>query len=99
MLATGLDYIHLAFLVAFSLLLSYGIVFESGFDRTQPEGLFQRPITETTLAYVVSLIVALLSLYLFNQIEPGDPLRSVIEQTLVLGLPMTIGGAAGRLVI
>jgi putative integral membrane protein (TIGR02587 family) len=99
MLAAGLDYFHLALLVGFSLLLSYGIVFESGFDGGQPEGLFQRPITETTLAYVVSLLVAVVSLYLFNQIETGQPLQSVIEQTLVLGLPITIGGAAGRLVI
>ena len=99
MLAAGLDYVHLVVLVAFSLLLSYGIVFESGFDGGQPEGLFQRPITETTLAYVISLLVAAVSLYLFNQVETGDPLQSVIEQTLVLGLPMTIGGAAGRLVI
>jgi putative integral membrane protein (TIGR02587 family) len=99
MLAAGLDYFHLALLVGFSLLLSYGIVFESGFDGGQPEGLFQRPITETTLAYVVSLLVAVVSLYLFNQIETGQPLQSVIEQTLVLGLPITIGGAAGRLVL
>jgi putative integral membrane protein (TIGR02587 family) len=99
MLAAGLDYFHLALLVGFSLLLSYGIVFESGFDGGQPEGLFQRPITETTLAYVVSLLVAAVSLYLFGQIETGQPLQSVIEQTLVLGLPMTIGGAAGRLVL
>ena len=99
MLAAGLDHLHLALLVGFSLLLSYGIVFESGFDGGQPEGPFQRPITETTLAYVVSLLVAVVSLFLFNQVESGDPVRSVIEQTLVLGLPMTIGGAAGRLVI
>jgi putative integral membrane protein (TIGR02587 family) len=99
MLAAGLDYVHLALLVGFSLLLSYGIVFESGFDGGQPEGLFQRPITETTLAYVVSLLVAVVSLSLFSQIETGQPLQSVIEKTLVLGLPMTIGGAAGRLVI
>jgi putative integral membrane protein (TIGR02587 family) len=99
MLAAGLGYIHLAVLVAFSLLLSYAIVFVSGFDGEQPEGLFQHPVTETTLAYIVSIAVSALILFLFDQIGPDDPTRSMIEQTLVLALPTTIGGAAGRLVI
>lgn len=71
------------------------IVFASGNDQITPEGLFQRPVTETTLAYVISLIVAGVTLYFFQQIEAGDPLRSVVEQTLVVGRPTTIGGAAG----
>lgn len=99
MLAAGLDFAHLLALIGLSLLLSYAIVFASGFDGAIPEGLFQKPVTETALAYVVSLLVAGMSLYFFHQIEGGDPLRSIVEQTLVLGLPTTIGGAAGRLVV
>ena len=99
MLAAGLGYYHLMALVAFTLLLSYGIVFASGFDQRQPEGLFQRPATETALAYVVSLLVAFVTLFLFDQIQLNDPLRSTFEQVLVLGVPTTVGGAAGRLVV
>lgn len=99
MLASAIDYSHLIALVVFSLLLSYSIVFASGFDEPAPEGLFQRPFTETMLAYVVSLLVSIVMLSLFNQITLDDPLLSIIEQTLVLGVPMTVGGAAGRLVI
>jgi putative integral membrane protein (TIGR02587 family) len=99
MLASELYYFHLIALIAFSLVMSYGIVFASGFDEASPGGLFQRPFTETMLAYVVSLAISLVVLYLFDQIELGDPLLSIFEQTLVLGVPTTIGGAAGRLVI
>jgi uncharacterized membrane protein len=31
--------------------------------------------------------------------EIGDPIRDVVAQTVVLGLPAAIGGAAGRLVV
>lgn len=98
-LAAGLSYGHLAAVVAFSLVVSYAIVFASEFDQPQPSGLFQRPITETTLAYVLSLLVSLATLWLFDQVEAGDPIRAIFEQTIVLAVPTTVGGAAGRLVV
>ncbi|HEV2108865.1 MAG TPA: TIGR02587 family membrane protein [Thermomicrobiales bacterium] len=99
MLAAGLEYPHVLALIGFSLMVSYAIVFASGFDQQRSEGLFQRPITETTLAYLIALLVALVTLYFFDRIEIGDPLPFVVEQTLVLGFPTAVGGAAGRLVI
>ncbi|HEV2127047.1 MAG TPA: TIGR02587 family membrane protein [Thermomicrobiales bacterium] len=99
MLAAALDYPHLLALVAFSLGVSYIIVFASGFDRPHPEGVFQQPITETALAYVVSVVVALVVLYLFDRITFGQPLQSIAQQALVLAVPTTVGGAAGRLVV
>jgi putative integral membrane protein (TIGR02587 family) len=103
MLAAELDALHQLALIGFSLLLGYVIVFESEFDTTQAEVAhwvpFQRPSTETVLAYLLSLLVALTLLVLFDRIHRGDPLGSVLAQTLVLGLPTTVGGAAGRLVI
>ena len=103
MLAAEMSYAHELALIALSLLLTYAIVFESGFDPQAGgagnEGPFHRPITETALAYLVALLVAFLILFLFDQIKLGDPLTSVVSQTLVLGLPAAIGGAAGRLVI
>lgn len=99
MIAAALDYWHLLAVVAFSLLISYAIVFASGFDEPGQEGLFQHPFTETMLAYVVSLLVSFAALYLFGQIGFDDPLQSIAEQVIVLGVPTTVGGAAGRLVV
>lgn len=99
MISAALDYWHLIALVAFSLLLSYGIVFASGFDRNRAEGPFQHPFTETMLAYVVSLVISFIALYLFNQVMMDDPLLTIVERVIVLSVPTTIGGAAGRLVI
>ncbi|MDP9371386.1 MAG: TIGR02587 family membrane protein [Chloroflexota bacterium] len=103
LLARSLDYPHALALIGLSLVLTYGIVFASGFDPDrsagQGEGPFQRPVTETVVAYLVSLLVALAALILFNQIAAGDPLADIVAQTLVLGLATGVGGAAGRLVI
>lgn len=99
MIAAALDYWHLIAVIAFSLLVSYGIVFASGFDLQRAEGPFQHPFTQTMLAYVVSLAISFLSLYLFNQVMLDDPLLTIAEQVIVLGLPTTVGGAAGRLVV
>lgn len=98
-LASALEYRHLMALIGFSLLISYVIVFAGGFQGESPPGLFQRPATETILAYIVSLLVAFGSLYLFGLVDFGDPPLSIIQQTIVLGVPTTVGGAAGRLVI
>ena len=99
MLAAELGVGHLLAVVGFSLLVGYAIVFASGFDQRPGRGLFQRPSTETALAYLVSLLIAGVTLFFFDQIAPGDPPRFVLAQILVLGLPTTAGGAAGRLVL
>ena len=99
MLAAGMNYAHVVALAGFSVLLSYGIVFASEFDRSRPSGPFQHPMSETILAYVVSLAIAALALYLFHQVDSSDPLYSIVKQVVVLGLPATVGGAAGRLVV
>jgi putative integral membrane protein (TIGR02587 family) len=99
MLASDLDYIHLTAIVLLSLLLSYGIVFASGFDVGNGPGPFQRPVTETLLSYLVSLIVSGTVLYLLDAIDSGTPPQLALAMIVVLTLPATIGGAAGRLVI
>ena len=101
MLAAELDYAHQLALIALSLVLTYVIVFASGFGTGQHEqrGPFQSPLTETVLAYLLSLLVALAALFLFDRIEWGDPLGEIVAMVLVLGLPAAVGGAAGRLVV
>ncbi|MEX2237984.1 MAG: TIGR02587 family membrane protein [Dehalococcoidia bacterium] len=103
LLASALGPLHMMWLVVFSLVASFVIVFQSEFSnaqgrRSQP-GAFQQPITETVLAYVVSLLIATFLLLAFNQIEASNHWRVTLDHVLVLGLPAAIGGAAGRLAV
>jgi putative integral membrane protein (TIGR02587 family) len=90
-------------MILVSLLISYGVVFVAGFSkqsqRLKQKGLFQHPSSETLVSYLISLIVAAFMLWLFQQVGFSDPWQTWLKQTLVLGLPTTIGGAAGRLAI
>jgi putative integral membrane protein (TIGR02587 family) len=86
-----------------SLLISYGIVFEAGFSnqkkRRQQKGFFQSPASETLASYLVSLFAAAFMLWLFQQLTFTDPWDLWLKHILILGLPTTIGGAAGRLAV
>ena len=103
MLASAMTPPWLLATMAASILISYGIVFVAGLTnqtkRYQQEGLFHRPITETLTAYLVSLMAALLMLWFFHQVSFEDPWTVWLSHAIVLGLPATIGGAAGRIVV
>jgi putative integral membrane protein (TIGR02587 family) len=90
-------------IVAASLLISYAIVFQADFadqaGRRRHEGLFQRPFPETAAAYVISLAVAAAMLLFFQRIGPDQSWETWVTWTIVLGLPATIGVAAGRLAV
>jgi putative integral membrane protein (TIGR02587 family) len=103
MLASAMTPPWLLATMAASILISYMIVFVAGLtnqaQRYQQEGLFHRPITETLTAYLVSLMAASLMLWFFHQLSIEDPWTVWLSHTIVLGLPATIGGSAGRIVI
>jgi putative integral membrane protein (TIGR02587 family) len=86
-----------------SLLISYGIVFEAGFlnqqKRIQQKGIFQRPTSETIMSYLVSLAASAFMLWFFHRLTLDDPWELWLRYTLILGLPATVGGAAGRLAV
>ncbi|MBD2449604.1 TIGR02587 family membrane protein [Nostoc sp. FACHB-152] len=90
-------------MIAASLIISYGIVFQAGFSdqqkRRQQKGIFQRPSSETIMSYLVSLVASAFMLWFFQKLTFDDPWRMWLEHTILLGLPATIGGAAGRLAI
>ena len=92
---------NLIVFVVFSLIVSYIITFEADFAdqqaREQQQGIFQGPATETIFSYLLSLLVAVVLLLLFKQISLDDPWHVWLGRTIVLGLPATIGGSAGRL--
>jgi putative integral membrane protein (TIGR02587 family) len=103
LLATAVTGPWLLALIAASLLISYGIVFAADFSnqkqRHQQQGLFQDPFSETVIAYLVSLLAAIFMLLLFGKLDFSDPWSTWLRYTLILGLPATIGGAAGRLAV
>ncbi|HUP70104.1 MAG TPA: TIGR02587 family membrane protein [Acidimicrobiales bacterium] len=92
----------LAILVA-SLLISYCIVFEAGFSsqakRHRQQGWFQRPLTETVMCYLVSLISAGFMLWIFQNLSLDAPWSLTVSHVVILGLPAAVGGAAGRLAV
>lgn len=86
-----------------SLLISYLIVFAAGFgnqkQRRQQKGLFQTPEGETIFSYLISLFASVLMLLFFQKIGFSDPWFLWIRYSVILGLPASIGGAAGRLAV
>lgn len=103
MLVSAISAPWLLAIIGLSLLVSYGIVFEAGFanqkKRMQQQGIFQRPSSETVVAYLVSLLAAAIMLWFFQQLRFDDPWTLWLRYTLVLGLPASMGGAAGRLAL
>ena len=102
MLAARMEYWHVLALIGLTLVTGYIIVFASGFDpaaKRDREHLFQHPATETVLSYLVALVVAFGALLLTKQVSADVPASFALTQTLVLGLPAMIGGAAGRIAV
>jgi putative integral membrane protein (TIGR02587 family) len=93
----------LILIVMVSLLLSYCIVFQANFtqqgQRRLHQGWFQKPLSETLFAYLVSLAAAALMLVFFKQIDLNTPWDLAFREILILGFPATLGGAAGRLAL
>lgn len=89
--------------VALSLGVTYLIVFSAGFGdveaRRQQQGVLQHPWTETLASYLVALVVAGVLLTVFQQFDGREPWADMLAQTVVLGLPAAVGGAAGRLAV
>ncbi|EDX87688.1 putative integral membrane protein TIGR02587 [Synechococcus sp. PCC 7335] len=99
-IAAGMPPWWLLLVMSFSLAISYIIVFASGFtDRTErtQRGLLLSPITETLLAYIVVLVASTLMLVFFQQLTGNDPWQEWLGDVIVLGLPASVGGAAGRI--
>jgi putative integral membrane protein (TIGR02587 family) len=103
MLAASTSGPWLLALVVASLLISYAIVFAASFSnqtkRQQQEGMFQDPFSETVVSYLVSLMAAASMLWFFDKLAFTDPWQTWLSYTIILGLPATVGGAAGRLAV
>ena len=103
MLVSGIQGPRLLGIILASLVISYMIVFQANFtsqsQRQMQQGLFQSPLSETIMSYLVSLMAAAIMLGFFQQISLATPWEVAFRHVVVLGLPATIGGAAGRLAL
>jgi putative integral membrane protein (TIGR02587 family) len=103
MLASELSELQLVALILLSLLVTYVIVFEAGFRnqeaRLAAQGVLQRPITETVVAYLVALLVCGAVLWLFGGFAGDASPGAILGKIVVLGFPGALGAAAGRLAV
>ncbi|MEL6353685.1 MAG: TIGR02587 family membrane protein [Cyanobacteria bacterium J06627_28] len=102
MIASDLPPLWLLLVMAASLIISYIIVFASGFtDRgaRAKRGLLLSPLAETLVAYIVVLAASALMLVFFQQLTGNDPWQEWLSDIIVLGLPASVGGAAGRILV
>lgn len=103
LIASHIGYPHLMVIVAASLVISYMIVFASNFVSTEARrehlGGFNAPLVETTISYAISLIMAGGMLWLYQLMDVKDSADVWASYIIVLGLPASIGGAAGRLAL
>ena len=102
-LAASASPFRLLIIIATSLIVSYGIVFASNITnyqhRRQQKGLFQTPQSETVISYLISLLAGMLMLWFFQKITFSDSWFIWLRYSVILALPASIGGAAGRLAV
>ena len=103
MIASAVTPPGLLLMAVASLLISYAIVFEADFadqeGRSRHEGPFQGPFAETAGSYLISLVVSAAALLFLQRMGPDQDWTTWLSYTVILGLPATIGGAAGRLAV
>jgi putative integral membrane protein (TIGR02587 family) len=103
LIASGLGYPHLLGMMCASLVISYMIVFASNFVATEARkehgGGFDAPVAETITSYMISLLMAACMLWLFQMLDLRDTPGQWASYIIVLGLPASVGGAAGRLAV
>lgn len=94
---------HAIVLILLSLTITYGMVFYANFKGThgarEAEKILETPSGETIAAYALSLIVAVFILFMVGRVSFNDSITTITYQTVVLGLPTSIGAAAGRLLV
>ncbi|MEO0769812.1 MAG: DUF2391 family protein, partial [Cyanobacteria bacterium J06649_4] len=101
-IASDLPPLWLLLVMSASILISYIIVYASGFTNRRERarrGLLLTPLTETLLAYVVVLLASALMLVFFQQLTFNSPWPEWLGNIIVLGLPASVGGAAGRILV
>ena len=100
LIAARLGPVQLLALLGFTVALCYVILYASGFEN-QPvyvRGAFQSAWAETVMTVAVSLLAGLALMWLLGEREILSDRAPLVAGAVVLGLPATVGGAAGRLI-
>jgi putative integral membrane protein (TIGR02587 family) len=100
LLAAKMSELNALLLIALSLTVMHGFVYSVGFrgGSPSPGGFWTVFGGHTVVGYVVALAISGYLLWTFGRFE-GLALQPVLAQTLVLGLPASIGAAAARLIL
>jgi len=99
LIASGMRPVHQVASIIFSLLVSYAIVYASGFGSRPRDVPLKSASSVTVFAYAVSLATAFATLVLFGMVDLEDGFEMIVAQTIVMAIPTTMGGAAGRLLV
>ncbi|MDB5421646.1 MAG: family rane protein, partial [Brevundimonas sp.] len=90
---------HAFAILIVSLILLHVVVFTAGFAGQEEQ---DRPVAAffhfTLPGYAIALGVSLFTLWAFGRTD-GEDLAGVINTTVVLGLPASVGAAAARLLV
>jgi uncharacterized membrane protein len=83
--------------------MSYAIVFYADFRGGRKPGSkgdspLDHPLTETIVAYALSLLVSTLLVWAFGR-TANKPAYPIVAQIVLLGVVAAFGGAAGRLLL
>lgn len=100
-IAIELNSQSLLLLLIFELLIAYVILFASGFQehKVYVKSWLQKPISESLMCITISLGVSYLLLSLLGFQADKSSAYVALANTIALGLPAVVGGAAGRLII
>ncbi|TYP88573.1 TIGR02587 family membrane protein [Blastococcus xanthinilyticus] len=100
LLAAEASTVTVAALAVLSLLLMHGFVYGVGFggQERSTEGFLRSFLTLTVVGYAAALAISAYLLWTFGRFD-GIGLTTAVKETVVLGLPGSIGAAAARLIL
>jgi putative integral membrane protein (TIGR02587 family) len=102
-ISTEISWLHGLAAVIFSLFVTYQIVFFADFKgvkrRLHFDRILESPKGETAFSYALALIVSLSMLFLTGRVSLLDSVMTIGFQVVILGIPASLGSAAGRLLI
>jgi putative integral membrane protein (TIGR02587 family) len=92
---------QLLLLLGFCLAICYVILFASGFEEHEVhvQSVFQNPYVETVLTCAIALLVSAGLLWLLGEQQTLSTPSRAVASVITLGLPATVGAAAGRLIV
>ncbi len=96
------DWWALLLVIPASMAMTFAIVFYADFRGGRSldvgDGPLDHPLTETIVAYTISLLVSLLLLWAFGRTDGVSP-PAIAGQTILLAVVASFGAAAGRLLL